>query len=40
VALGAWIEAQDKTPGGSLAAAKALFEKALASQDPLLRPPR
>jgi hypothetical protein len=38
VALGAWIEAQDKTPGGSLAAAKALFEKALASQDPLLRP--
>lgn len=37
-AFSAWLSAQDKTPGGSLAGAKALFERALASQDPLLRP--
>ena len=37
-ALTAWLAAQEKAPGGSLSAAKALFERALSSQDPLLRP--
>jgi len=37
-ALSAWLAAQEHAPGGRLAAAKALFERALASQDPLLRP--
>ncbi|RVU05131.1 M1 family peptidase [Novosphingobium umbonatum] len=33
-----WLDAQGKTGGGSLTAAKTLFERAIASQDPLLRP--
>lgn len=37
VGFGAWLEAQGKA-GTGLAAAKSLFEKALASQDPLFRP--
>ena len=38
LAFSSWIAAQDQAPGGSLAAAQALFDRALASQDPLLRP--